>query len=88
MEQLAQLKGELRRLYPMRGSQEVTHSDNALPDYMEDPSQTASIPPETVGIGPTLSNEALQDLVEVRNELKNGKEANAKAFREMQDMFQ
>lgn len=48
----------------------------------------ASIPPETVGIGPTLSNEALQDLVEVRNELKNVKEANAKAFREMQDMFQ
>ena len=91
----------------IRGSQEVTHGDNALPDYMEDPSQTGSsqyepfnfqpkhhsgntfsIPPETAGIGPTLNGEVLQDLVEVRNELKSMKEANAKAFREVQDMLQ
>lgn len=90
----------------IRGSQEVTRSDNALPDYMEDHSQTASslyepfnfqpkhrsdnkfsIPPDNAGFGPTLSGEVLQDLVEVRNELKNMKEANAKAFREIQDML-
>ncbi|PVH76333.1 hypothetical protein DL98DRAFT_657554 [Cadophora sp. DSE1049] len=89
MQQLAGVSSELQGIRPIPRFQEIIPSEGALPHYVEDQSQigNSNIPPDAPGLDAAFRGEVLQHLVEVRNELKNLKETNAKVLREMQDML-